>query len=84
MEFVVRRELANGEQSLAGLYDGNPKRATERPTAERLLSAFAGLTLYLHRDGSREITGLNSLQERILTLMQIPLSLYTLPSPAPT
>ena len=40
MEFVVRRQLAAQQQSLAGLYDGNPKRATKRPTAERLLAAF--------------------------------------------
>ena len=84
MEFVVRRELANEQQSLAGLYEGNPKRATERPTAERLLSAFAGLTLYLHRDGSTETSSLNSLQLRILSLMKVPPSIYALPFPAPT
>ena len=51
MEFVVRRQLEEQKQPLAGLYDGNPKRTTERPTAERLLAAFSGITLYFHRDG---------------------------------
>ncbi len=59
MEFVVRRQLAAEQQSLPGLYDGNPKRTTQRPTAERLLEAFGGITLYFHRDGSNEITALN-------------------------
>ncbi|NEO50414.1 MAG: transposase, partial [Moorea sp. SIO4A3] len=46
MEFVVRSELAAQGQSLAGLYEGNPKRTTQRPTAERLLAAFREITLY--------------------------------------
>ena len=83
MEFVVRRQLADHKQSLAGLYDGNPKRTTGRPTAERLLAAFSGITLYVHRDGSTEITSLNPLQKRILTLMKVPESIYILPSLVP-
>ena len=39
LEFVVRRQLALEEATLAGVYAGNPKRATQRPTAEHLLSA---------------------------------------------
>lgn len=83
MEFVVRRQLASERQSLAGLYDGNPKRRTERPTAERLLAAFASMTLYFHADGSREISQLNPLQQQILALMKIPESIYLLPSFVP-
>ncbi len=48
MEFVVRRQLATEQQSLPGLYDGNPQRTTQRPTAERLLKAFGEITLYFH------------------------------------
>ena len=40
-EFVVRRRLAEEQASLPGLYAGNPKRTTARPTAGRLLEAFA-------------------------------------------
>ena len=83
MEFVVRRQLAAQKQSLAGLYEGNPKRTTQRPTAERLLAAFREITLYFHRDGSTEITPLNALQQRILTLMKIPQSIYILPPLVP-
>lgn len=76
IEFVVRRELANQQEKLAGLYDGNPKRTTNRPTAEKLLAAFCNITLYFHRDGSTEITPLNPLQQQILQLMIIPKSIY--------
>ena len=45
LEFVGRRQLAAEGAQLAGLYAGNPKRETARPTAERLLEAFQDITL---------------------------------------
>lgn len=77
MEFVVRRQLHESQSSLAGLYEGNPKRATNRPTAEKMLRAFNNITLYLHRDDSIEISGLNLLQQQILSLMNVEESIYT-------
>jgi len=53
LEFGVRRRLATAKTTLAGLYVGNPKRATARPTAERLLEAFQGLTLTIIHEGRR-------------------------------
>lgn len=79
IEFVVRRQLLLSHEDLAGLYDGNPKRKTLRPTAERLLAAFSGITMYCHKDGTYEISPLNCLQKQILNFMGIPLSLYTVP-----
>lgn len=76
IEFQVRRQLQAEEQEIAGLYAGNPKRQTKRPTAEQLLEAFEDITLYHHRDGTCEITPLNNLQRRILQLMNIPDSIY--------
>jgi len=83
MEFVVRRQLTESEQSISGLYSGNPKRQTARPTAEQLLTAFSDLTLYLYPDGSTEISSLNSLQRQILNLMKIPESIYLVPQLVP-
>ncbi len=83
MEFVVRRQLTRLKQSISGLYSGNPKRQTARPTAEQLLTAFRDLTLYLYPDGSTEISSLNSLQKRILNLMKIPESIYLIPQLVP-
>ena len=77
MEFVVRRQLHQPQSSIAGLYEGNPKRTTDRPTAEKRLKAFSNITLYIHRDGSEEISCLNLVQKQILRLMNIPESIYT-------
>jgi transposase len=80
MEFVVRRQLQQDTDTLPGLYAGNPKRTTARPSAEHLLSAFGGITRYFHRDGSTEISPLSPLQQKILTLMAVPLSIYAIPT----
>ena len=82
MEFVVRRELAENQEKLAGLVPGNPKMTTARPTAERLLSQFKELHLLIEYKGS-EITGrlverLSPLQEKILTLLKVTRELYNL------
>ncbi|MFQ6033802.1 MAG: hypothetical protein ACE5KR_02945 [Candidatus Bipolaricaulia bacterium] len=88
MEFVVRRTLQVHTEELAGLYAGNPRRAPPRPTAEKLLSAFQGITLYRHHWGRRveeEITPLSSLHRRILELMEIPQTIYYVgPEPGPS
>ncbi len=78
VEFVVRLSLQKAQQSLAGLYDGNPKRATARPSAEQLLKAFGNLTLYFLPDASIFVTPLCDLQQQILSLMKLPESLYQL------
>jgi transposase len=78
IEFQVRRSLQHLHTPLVGLYAGNPKRKTERPSAELLLKAFTGMTLYYHRDGTTEITPLNPLQRRILALLKFPQNIYEL------
>lgn len=40
LEGTVRQRLAESQATLAGLFAGNPKRVTSRPTAEALLEAF--------------------------------------------
>ena len=82
-EFVVRRGLAATGETLKGLYAGNPNRATDQPTAERLLKAFDDITLYRHESATHiwyEVTQLSALQGRILQLMQVPESVYTPPA----
>jgi len=80
LEFVVRRRLAAARTALAGLYAGNPKRATARPTTERLLERFEGLTLTIIREGRRRrshLTPLSQVQRRILALLNFPVDIYT-------
>lgn len=79
-EFVARRTLAAEATGLAGLYPGNPKQQTQKPTTERLLAAFANITLtMIQLPGQRivHITPLTPLQGRILELLDLPTSLYT-------
>ena len=80
LEFVVRRQLAVEGATLSGLYAGNAKRETARPTAERLLEAFQGVTLTVivgdqHSHG--HVTALSPLQERILELLGLSDQAYT-------
>jgi transposase len=80
LEFVARRQLAQQTTPLQGLYAGNPKRATQQPTAERLLRAFDDITWYQVWDGHtiwQQVTPLSDLQRRILELLDIPEAVYT-------
>lgn len=79
VEHVVREGLKKAAENLAGLYAGNPKRETARPTTERLLQAFSGInltTVRLPEQVIRHVTALSPLQLRILTLMGLPASTY--------
>jgi transposase len=82
-EFVARRDLAATGEKLAGLYAGNPKHATDQPSAERLLKAFDNITLYFHKTETEiryEVTPLSPLQRRILKALGIPESVYAPPA----
>jgi transposase len=80
MEFVVRDKLAQRNEALAGLYPGNPKRTTARPSTERLLKAFDNITLTIidqpHQTISA-ITPLSPLQQRILSLFGFSIDIYS-------
>ncbi len=70
---------ASPGETLSGLYAGNPKRQTARPTTERLLKAFRGITLtvvQLPEQVIRHVTPLSELQRRILVLLGLPVSVY--------
>jgi len=80
LEFVVRRRLAAEGSPLRGLYAGNPKRATARPTAELLLGAFKEITLTIFQEGERtrrHLTPLTEVQQRILELLDFSPTIYT-------
>jgi transposase len=79
LEFGARRQLHEEGQKLAGLYAGNPTRATARPTTELMLHAFEGLTLTFLRagDGGRmHLTPLTPVQQRILELLDLSPTIY--------
>jgi transposase len=79
LEFSARQELAKRDETIAGLYAGNPKRSTSRPTAEALLHAFDNITLSVINLGEevhRHVTPLTALQLKILTLLGLSSSIY--------
>lgn len=80
LEFEVRRRLAQKKETLSGVYAGNPKRATPRPSAELLLEAFEHITLTVVTTGQqvrRHLTPLSETQRKILTLLDLPPTIYT-------
>lgn len=80
LEGVVRRRLQETGAELAGLYAGNPTRATARPSAESLLRAFKGLALSvvtLADQTYRHVTPLSKVQQQILALLNYPVTIYT-------
>ncbi len=80
LEYQVRCQLAQQQQVLAGLYAGNPKRTTPRPTSEALLKALKGLHLTALRKPPHiayHVTPLSTLQQRIIALLGFPSTLYS-------
>lgn len=80
VEFQVKRALEVDKSKLEGIYSGNPKRATVQPTTERLLANFKEITVIVFAVGAeiyRELTTLNSLQHKILHLLNFPSDIYT-------
>jgi transposase len=81
-EVLVRRGQEEDGQDLAGLYPGQEKRTTDRPTARRVLEAIArrGVTLseVVGDDGSRwHLTGLPTLVKRVLGHLGLSDEVYT-------
>lgn len=80
LEFVVRSKLFEANADIAGLYAGNPKRSTSRPTTEALLGAFSYIDLIGIEgiDGiSYHLTPLTALQQYILELLDFSPAIYT-------
>jgi len=79
IEYVVRRRVARTGKPIEGLYSGNPKRQTMKPTTEKLLQAFKGITLTVleYPNTTRQhISPLTSLQARIIRLMGFSQEIY--------
>jgi transposase len=80
-EFVLRRSLETAQASLPGLHPENKQKRTDKPTAERILKAFTGvsLTIITHATGEeilRRLTPLSALQKDILQRLGLGASLY--------
>ena len=80
-EFVLRRSLEQEQATLPGLHPENKRKRTDTPTAERLLQAFAGVSLTIIQSAAgeeilRRITPLSGVQEAILQRLGLGTNLY--------
>lgn len=80
LEHVARGHLAETGEALARLYAGNPTRVTDRPTTEAMLRGFKDIFLNfvtLGEQTCRHLTPLLDLQQKILGILDFPVSIYT-------
>jgi len=80
-EFVLRRSLETEQARLPGLHPENKQKRTDKPTAERLLKAFSGISLTIMKNATgeeilRRLTPLSGLQEDILQRLGLGVTLY--------
>jgi transposase len=81
-EVQVRSGLADAEEEMRGLYEGQPNRATGQPTAVRWLKAISRMEITvtqvsLGQEVRWHLTELPPLLKRILKLLQLSPNLYT-------
>jgi transposase len=81
-ELRVRAGLAKAGEALSGLYEGQPKRKTARPTATRLLKAVARMEITWTRAEAGDeshwyVSALPPLLLRILELVDLSKDIYT-------
>ena len=81
MEFVLRRSLQTDQTKLPGLHPERKTKMTDQPTAERILKAFADISLTIIKTAAGEdilsrLTSLSRLQEDILQTLGLGATLY--------
>lgn len=81
-ELQVRSGLAEADEALSGLYEGQPKRTTEHPTAARCLKAISRMEITVSRVQAGQqvqwhLTELPPLLKRMLQLLHLSPTLYT-------
>jgi transposase len=81
MEFVLRRSLETEKARLPGFHPEDKQKMTDKPTAERILKAFAGISLTIIQNAAgedilRRLTPLSGLQENILQRLGLGAALY--------
>jgi transposase len=81
MELALRRSLQNEHAKLPGLHPENKTKMTDTPTAERILKAFADVSLTIIKNAIgeeilRRLTPLSAVQKDILQRLGLGASLY--------
>ena len=82
-EFVIRRSLQEDEAELPDLHLENKKKKTNKPTAERILKAFSGITLTVVQNNNNQkqtkhLSPLSAVQSEILRRLGLNIDTYQL------
>ena len=82
IEYKVAEALHDQKRAITGLYEGNPKRKTNKPSIKRILTAFQHIYITaVYQNGvliATIITPLNIIQQDLLALMGKSSSLYNI------
>ena len=80
IEMKVAKSLKKNKQKLAGIYSGNPTRATQRPSAKMMLSRFTGISVSIFMEDGKPksigLTPLDEVQKKILKLLGVKSNIY--------
>ena len=81
LEYKVAEQLQDRKEILYNVYEGNPNRGTDRPSAKRILTAFEGISLsvILNKDQFQFalMTPLKPVQQKILSLLDLKDTIYS-------
>jgi len=82
MEFKVAQQLRKNQDKLDNIFEGNPKRSTETPTAKRLLKQFKGVSIAVIKKTENRVpeilrTDLKSTQLKIIALLGFDSTIFT-------
>jgi transposase len=81
LEYKVAKSLQDQKKKLHGVYEGNPKRETDRPSVKRILTAFKSISFSLIFENNDFqfvlMTKLKPVQKKILQLLELDTEIYT-------
>lgn len=80
-DHLARGNLAQEKTELAGIYPSNPQRSKATPTTERKLVALGSINptiVPVNGQVHYHITSLTAVQQRILELWELPVTMYAL------
>jgi transposase len=80
VQFSVSQALQAVGEKIKGISSAYPHQVTDRPTATLILGAFKAITItIIHQAGQRivHVPPLNSVQQKLLALLGLPVDLYT-------
>jgi len=81
LEYKAAKSLQDQEELLFNVYEGNPNRGTDRPSAKRLLKAFDGVAISLiFEDNNFQfalMTKLKPVQKKVLEILDLKEDIYT-------